>query len=59
LAWAWDQIAECQKAQTDAADADCTAEARDPVGLGRTGRILGLLLVLAVGAVALTLFLHR
>jgi hypothetical protein len=58
VAWAWEQIAECQWDQATAGDSDCPAETRDPVGLGRTGRILGTLLLLTLGAVALTLFLH-
>lgn len=54
LAWAWAQIAACQKARADGSDAEC---ANDP-GLGRGGRWLVGLLALALAAVALTLLLR-
>lgn len=56
LAWAWAQIADCQQAQqAGQTDADCVAH---DAGLGRTGRVVGGLLVLAVVAVVLTLLLR-
>ncbi len=54
LAWAWTQIAECQRAQAEGSHAECAADR----GLGRGGRVLVGLLALAVVAVALTLLLR-